>query len=722
MTNNQVSMFQEVAPKGLKLDDVTHLIDDWSDGVGDVHLHTYLGFTWPEYQDLVGGNRVIPTGNVKEAMSFMSSRLALLAKDYYVDDNPTVSDERYDGLFRALKVYEEIFPEHIDPNSVTQRVGGERISSLEEITHEVPMLSLDNAFSDEELTDFCSKIACEDELFAVEPKLDGLAITLMYEDGILKYAATRGTGDIGEIVTHNVRNIKSIPLKLETQNPPSKLEVRGEIFMHRHTLAKLNAAAGEGGKQLKNCRNAAAGTIRQLDPVAASRRPLNFFPYSVAQCSDDIGSTHSAQMEYLASVGFALNNLCTTATIAELALHVARIDKIRDSLSYDTDGVVIKINSLEKQKQLGHVSRCPRWAVARKLAAQQKETILLGVDFVIGASGNITPVARLRPVEVGGVTVSNATLHNFSEIQRLGIQIGDYCLVERAGEVVPRVLSVLRHGESRQEIIMPSECPSCGSEVKQPEGHVAHRCTGGADCPDQAIRFMQRYVSKPYMDIDGCGDKLIEQLFEEGLIEKVSDIYSLDVESVSALSGMGKVSASKLISSIEKSKKTRLNLFIAALNIREIGRSASLELAKHFSYDIKAIQSASEEDLLQVPDFGPIMARNAYKGFRDPKKIELITTAIEAGVTWDVPSLAENGPQPLAGQTWVITGSFTGVSRDEIKLRLESLGAKVSSSVSAKTSAVAVGDAAGSKADKAISLGLKVVEEGELFNLIQHKV
>lgn len=656
---------------------------------------------------------LITPADASNVMDALSTSLMDWAKAYYVDDSPVVSDATYDEAFSRLLELEALHPDLINPNSPTQRVGGERLSGFSEITHEQPMLSLDNCFDDAGLLDFADK-ACVDD-FAGEPKLDGLAISLFYRDGELVYAATRGDGLVGEDVTANVKTIHRVPVRLTNGAHTGDLEVRGEIIMRRSALKRLNAL---GGKTYANCRNAAAGALRQLDPKKTAKRPLDFFAYSIGVHTHPMGHTQTEVMESLSKLGFPVNPLSRQLTRSQLSDYILELESVRDTLDYPIDGVVIKVNNLATQSLLGVKSRTPRWAIARKLAAEERETTLESVDFQVGPSGALTPVARLKPVQVGGVTVSNATLHNMSEVLRLNIAVGDTLMVARNGDVVPGIQYVLDRPAGRQKIVMPSNCPVCGSAVERQEDMVKFFCTGGSSCAAQAVGLIQRAAGRDFLDIEGLGDTLVQQLYDSGMISTLPDLFDLDFDAVAALPGMGAKSSQALKRGLEKCKDTTLNRLIASLNIREIGRTACAELAKHFQDDLGAILGASEGDFASVKDFGPVMARSAHEGFSSPRNKELLKRMVGAGVKWPVRDLTPPANAPLAGQVWVITGVFTTMSRSDIKSALEANGAKVSGSVSSKTTALVAGDKAGSKLSKANELGVRVVDEGELAALL----
>ncbi len=645
---------------------------------------------------------------------------------YYVLDDPQIPDVEYDRLFRELQALETAHPELITPDSPTQRVGAAPLTEFGEIKHAIPMLSLGNVFSDEELLAFDKRI--HDRLksdaeteFVAEPKLDGLAISILYENGVFTRAATRGDGETGEDVTHNVRTIASVPLRLLGESYPAVLEVRGEIYMPKAGFEAFNAkmrALGE--KTFVNPRNAAAGSLRQLDPRLTAQRPLDIFCYAVGLVEGGtVSDTHYAILQQFRAWGL---RVCPDIRIVHGAQgcldYFREIGARRNGLPYDIDGVVYKVNSIAIQQELGFISRAPRWAVAHKFPAQEEITELEGVDFQVGRTGALTPVARLKPVFVGGVTVSNATLHNMDEIERKDVRIGDFVIVRRAGDVIPEVASVIldRRPAGAAPIVMPTHCPVCGSEVKRPEGEAVARCTGGLYCPAQVKEAIKHFASRKAMNIDGLGDKMVEQLFDAGLIRHVDDLYGLDVEAVAALERMGKKSAENLIAALESSKSTTLERFIYALGIRNAGEGTAKGLARYFG-SLEAIQAANEETLKLVPDIGVIVAANVAQFFAEAHNSDTIQHLRDLGVHWVNYDAKPAEALPLAGKTYVITGTLSR-SRDDIKADLEVLGAKVSGSVSKKTTALIAGENAGSKLDKAESLGVTVLDEAALSVLL----
>ncbi|MDD1627331.1 MAG: NAD-dependent DNA ligase LigA [Methylococcaceae bacterium] len=649
--------------------------------------------------------------------------------EYYVLDNPSVSDAEYDQAFRKLLEMEAAYPELITPESPSQRIGAKPIDEFRKIEHTVKMLSLANAFSLEETFVFFEKAAKELEVspsaldIFSEPKLDGLAISIHYENGLLSYAATRGDGQVGEDVTHTVKTIKSVPLKLATNNPPQKLDVRGEVFMPKAAFEKLNRlAAKNNSKVFVNPRNAAAGTIRQMNPKIAAERDLQFIPYGLGEYEGEHHFTqHSEILEYLLTLGFKKNPHCYafSGSFEKFEKNYQVMEQAREKLPMQIDGIVYKVDSLELQTSLGFIARSPKWAVARKFPAENVVTQLLAVDFQVGRTGVLTPVARLEPVFVGGVTVSNATLHNMDEIERLGLCIGDSIEIQRAGDVIPKVVKVVAKGSHRTPIVMPDRCPVCNAAVERTEGQAAFRCTGGLTCTAQGAERIRHYASRKFMNVINLGTKLIELLHSKGTLKTIADIYSLKLSDIADLEGQGEKSAQNVLDSIEASKTTKLGTFLGALGIHEVGEEGAKSIAKYFK-NLDAITNASFEELMQVPDIGPVMANNVVQFFKDAKNRDIIAKIIEAGVNWENEEYEPAEQQLLAGQTWVLTGTLQNMSRNEAKAFLESLGAKVAGSVSKKTSCVVAGQDAGSKLDKAQELGVKVLDEDTFlaeFNL-----
>ncbi|SKA86224.1 DNA ligase (NAD+) [Thiothrix eikelboomii] len=645
---------------------------------------------------------------------------------YYVLDDPQIPDAEYDRLFRELQALETEHPELIRSDSPTQRVGGEALTEFGSISHELPMLSLANAFSEAELEAFDRRIheRLQDETeieYVAEPKLDGLAISLLYEQGVLVRAATRGDGETGEDVSANVRTIPSVPLRLLGEDYPRRLEVRGEIYMPKAGFNKLNQGlAAENLKTFANPRNAAAGSLRQLDPRITAQRPLEMFCYSMGIVEGGkLPDQHAEILQQFKAWGL---RVCPEIKIVQGALgclaYFNEIGAKRARLPYEIDGVVYKVNAIKTQQSLGFVSRAPRWALAHKFPAQEEITELEAVEFQVGRTGALTPVARLKPVFVGGVTVSNATLHNMDEIERKDVRIGDYVIVRRAGDVIPEVARVVlaQRPADAQVIRLPPHCPVCGSEVRRSEVGAVARCTGGLYCPAQVKEAIKHFASRRAMNIDGLGDKLVEQFFEQGLIRHVDDLYRLTQAQLISLERMGEKSAENILTAIEASKATRLERFIYALGIREVGESTAKVLARHFG-SLEALQAANEETLKLVTDVGPVVAANIAAFFQEEHNLKTINNLRELGVHWSNYLAQPAEALPLAGKTYVITGSLSR-PREAIKADLETLGAKVSNSVSKKTTALIAGAEAGSKLEKAESLGVLVLDEAALFDLL----
>lgn len=655
---------------------------------------------------------------IRDQLNFHSYR-------YYVMDEPQLSDFEYDQLMSRLQSIESANPSLITPESPTQRVGSSPLAEFSPAVHSVPMLSLDNAFNEIEFKDFIrrakSLLGSDDELeIACELKLDGLAVSLLYHNGKLVRGATRGDGAVGEDVTLNVRTIPSVPLQLLGDSFPEILEVRGEIYMPKSGFEAYNKSAlASGLKTFVNPRNAAAGSLRQLDPRITAKRPLEMSAYAVGTVEGyDMPELHTDSLMKLREWGFIVNRELTVAkTVAECFDFYKAIGEKRASLPYDIDGVVFKVNHGALREELGFVSRAPRWAIAYKFPAQEANTLLLDVEFQVGRTGAITPVGKLDPVFVGGVTVSSVTLHNKDEIERLGIKIGDTAVVYRAGDVIPTLRAFvpsLRPNDAR-DIVFPTSCPVCGSAVVLPEGEAVSRCTGGFICSAQRKESIKHFVSRKAMNLDGVGDKLVEQLVDENLIESFSDLYSLNKDQLSKLDRMGDKSAFNILSSIESSKTTTLAKFIYALGIREVGESTSQNMAKHFG-DFERFKNATFEELLGVADVGPVGSASVVNFFKDPRNITEVDRLIGAGIKWDNVAASSN---VLAGQTFVLTGTLSTIDRGAAKDILVSLGAKVSGSVSKKTHFVVAGPGAGSKLTDAQSLGIPVHDEDWLIDLLK---
>jgi len=647
---------------------------------------------------------------------------------YYVLDQPTVPDAEYDRCLRRLQSLEEANPALQTPDSPTQRVGATPIAQFSQIQHEVPMLSLENAFDASELRDFDRRVLDRLGLpdaqidYACEPKLDGIAVSLLYRRGVLERGATRGDGNTGEDITHNVRTIPSIPLKLRGEGFPEVLEVRGEIYMPLAGFEQLNARARERGeKTFVNPRNAAAGSLRQLDARLTSERPLEMCSYGVGLVENGaLPQRHHDILALLNTWGLRINSESRVVSGIDACEEYYRyLAGRRAELPYDIDGIVYKVNELELQAELGFVSRAPRWAIARKFPAQEEMTRLLDVEFQVGRTGAITPVARLEPVFVGGVTVSNATLHNSDEVDRLGVMIGDTVIIRRAGDVIPQVVSVVadKRPNNARKVAFPEVCPVCGSSVEREQDEAVFRCSGGLVCAAQQKAAIRHFASRRAMDIEGLGDKLVEQLVDEGVVESVADLFVLDKDRLLSLERMGEKSADNLLSALEDSKSTTLPRFLFALGVREVGEATALNLANHFG-DWESLASAQEDALLAVDDVGPVVADYLRQFFDSESNMAVVAALRERGVHW--PDIeASVGDQPLSGQTWVVTGKLENRTRDQAKAALQSLGAKVAGSVSAKTNCLVAGPGAGSKLTKASDMGIETIDEAALLALLQ---
>jgi len=643
---------------------------------------------------------------------------------YYVLDEPRLTDADYDRRLRRLQVLEEAHPELVTADSPTQRVGAAPDAGFPEVAHAVPMLSLDNAFSEEEIKAFVRRVADRLEAvgeplaFCCEPKLDGAAVSLVYEHGELTAGVTRGDGRTGEGITSNLRTLRSIPLRLRGDDPPALLEVRGEVIISHAGFEALNdRAREEDTKVFANPRNAAAGSLRQLDPRVTATRPLEFSAYQVARIEPEQGDvSHSQLMARLGEYGFRTSQELAVVEGAEGIIDYCRaLGEKRDSLGYDIDGVVIKVDDLRLQRELGFVARAPRWATSFKFPAQEETTRLNDVEFQVGRTGAITPVARLEPVSVAGVTVSNATLHNADEIARLDVRIGDTVAIRRAGDVIPKVVRVLeeRRPVDAETIVFPEHCPACGSQIEHLEGEVVARCSGGLFCPAQRKEALKHFASRRALDIDGLGEKLIEALVEREWVITPADLFRLEAERLAELPRMGTKSSENLVAALDKAKRTTLARFIFALGIREVGETTAANLARHFG-GLEALMSADVAALEAVDDVGPIVAAHVHTFFQQPHNRETIEDLLACGLSWQEETIGER-PQPLAGQSWVLTGTLESMTRDEGKARLQALGAKVAGSVSKKTACVVAGDAAGSKREKAEQMGVPVIDEDELL-------
>lgn len=646
------------------------------------------------------------------------------AHEYYVLDSPTVPDSEYDRLFRELQALEQKHPELQTADSPTQRVGAKPLDAFEQIHHSIPMLSLDNVFDRDEFEAFDQRIkkklaTQQDIVYAAEPKFDGLAVSLRYQSGMLVAAATRGDGEVGENVTQNIKTIYSIPLSLPS-SVPEVLEVRGEVYMPIKAFDKLNTRSIAMGKKVfANPRNAAAGSLRQLDSRITARRSLAFYAYALGDVQGDLNlDNHSDTLDYLAELGFAVvDNRAQVVGVDACETYYQALVAQRDQLPYEIDGVVLKVDDYALQRQLGFVSRAPRWAIAYKFPAQEKLTRVEAIEFQVGRTGAVTPVARLLPVFVGGVTVSNATLHNFDELARKDVRPGDTVIVRRAGDVIPEIVSVVldKRPEHSTRIIVPEYCPECGADVVKVEGEAVARCMGGLYCPAQLKESIKHFVSRKALNIDGLGDRIVDMLVEQKLISDVTDIFQLNFEQLRRLERMGDKSAQNLIEAIESAKLTTLPRFLYALGIREVGQATAKNISTHFR-SLDAITSASYEALQQVADVGPVVASYLHGFFALEHNLELVAKLQTYGVHW--PDIADVSSLPLQGQTYVLTGSLEKLSRDEAKAMLEALGAKVSGSVSKKTTGLIAGAAAGSKLKKAQDIGISILSEDDLEKLL----
>ncbi|ELP5730331.1 NAD-dependent DNA ligase LigA [Vibrio vulnificus] len=658
----------------------------------------------------------------------LKQQLHYHAVRYYVEDNPEIPDAEYDRMMRELLDIEAEHPEWISLDSPSQRVGGQPLDGFTQVAHEIPMLSLDNAFSDEELEAFHKRAKDRAPLeaidvFCCEPKLDGLAVSLLYENGVLVQAATRGDGTTGENITENVRTISSVPLKLQGEGWPARIEVRGEVFMPKAGFEKLNEMARKkGDKVFVNPRNAAAGSLRQLDSRVTASRPLAFYAYSVGVVEGTtLSSSHYQRFLQLKAWGLPMcPETKQVSGVESVKAFYADILSRRNALPYEIDGVVIKIDDIAIQEKLGFVARAPRWAIAYKFPAQEELTILNDVEFQVGRTGAITPVAKLESVFVGGVTVSNATLHNADEIERLGVMIGDTVVIRRAGDVIPQIVSVVkeRRTGSEKAIVFPLSCPVCHSHVERIEGEAVTRCSGGLVCQAQRKEALKHFVSRKALDVDGLGDKVIEQLVDKEMVETPADLFKLSAGVLTVLERMGPKSAQNIVNALNVAKQTTLARFLYALGIREVGEATAANLVRHFK-NLDAIQAATHEQLIDVPDIGEVVAQHIIAFFSEEKNQRVVQDLIEQGVVWAaVEELPSNTPQPLAGKVVVLTGTLTQLSRSDAKEALERLGAKVTGSVSKKTDILFAGEAAGSKLAKAQELGIEIQTEQDLLALL----
>lgn len=665
--------------------------------------------------------------SVHQRMQELEQLLNRYNQEYYENDEPSVPDAEYDRLFRELKTLETEHPDLKSAQSPTMKVGGKPLGQFRSVQHEVPMLSLDNAFSVDEFEAFSKRVeqrldTNQTVTFCCEPKLDGAAVSLLYENGLLVRGATRGDGQSGEDITENVKTIRNVPLKL-SGNVPERLEVRGEVVMPLGAFERFNEQARlRDEKVFANPRNAAAGSLRQLDSRITAKRPLHFYAYSLGLISEttQLPDSHHQRLLQLKEWGLPVNiEIKTVDSVQDCDDYYEAILARRDSLNYDIDGVVFKVDSIRLQQDLGFVARAPRWAIARKFPAQEQLTTITGVDFQVGRTGAITPVARLEPVNVGGVTVSNATLHNADEIERLGVRIGDCVSIRRAGDVIPQVVSVIKdkRPDSTEAIEFPQHCPICESEIERVEGEAVARCTGGLYCAAQRKEAIKHFASRKAMDIDGLGDKIVEQLVERDWIKSPADLYRLSKAELATLPRMGAKSAENLRNAIKATQETTLARFIYALGIREVGEATANALANHFK-NLDALIAAESEQLQEVPDVGAVVAKHIVSFFHETHNQQVVAELREF-ISWPEGDEASSVQSDrLSGNTYVITGTLSTMTRDEAKSALEALGAKVASSVSKKTTALVAGENAGSKLTKAQSLGLDILDENGLAELL----
>ncbi|WP_416411967.1 NAD-dependent DNA ligase LigA [Pantoea sp. App145] len=668
--------------------------------------------------------------SVQEQITALRTTLRHHEYLYHVMDTPEVPDAEYDRLMAQLRELEGAHPDLVTPDSPTQRVGAEPLAAFDQVRHEVPMLSLDNTFDEAGFLAFNKRVqdrlkSSDDLVYCCELKLDGLAVSLLYEEGVLVRAATRGDGTTGENITANVRTIHAIPLRLRGDNIPARVEVRGEVFMTESGFEKLNEEARRtGAKVFANPRNAAAGSLRQLDPRITAKRPLTFFCYGLGLLEGgEMPASHLGRLEQFKAWGLPVSNRIRLANNADQVLEFYRqIEQDRPTLGFDIDGVVIKVDSLALQEQLGFVARAPRWAVAFKFPAQEQLTFVRDVEFQVGRTGAITPVARLEPVQVAGVIVSNATLHNADEIARLGLRIGDKVVIRRAGDVIPQVVNVVEseRPDDTREIVFPSHCPVCGSDVERVEGEAVTRCTGGLICGAQRKEALKHFVSRRALDVDGMGDKIIDQLVEKEYVKTPADLFRLTAGKLTGLDRMGPKSAQNVVDALEKAKFTTLPRFLYALGIREVGEATAANLANHFG-ELEKVMDADLDALIAVQDVGKVVASHVRNFMDEESNREVIRELTEQiGVHWPQVEVvnAEEIDSPFAGKTVVLTGSLSQMNRDDAKARLTALGAKVSGSVSKKTDLLIAGEAAGSKLAKAQELGIAVIDEAEMIRLL----
>ena len=668
---------------------------------------------------------------IEEQINHLRTQLRHHEYQYHVLDAPQVPDAEYDRLMRELRELETAHPDLVTADSPTQRVGAAPLSEFGQVKHQVPMLSLDNVFDEDSYLAFYKRVqdrlkTAEPLTFCCELKLDGLAVSLLYENGELVQAATRGDGTTGENITANVRTIRAIPLRLQGDNIPARLEVRGEVFMPQPGFEAMNEEARRtGGKVFANPRNAAAGSLRQLDPRITAKRPLTFFCYGIGVLDGgELPRSHYERLQQLKAWGLPVSDRVRVCTGSQDVLEFYRqVEADRPTLGFDIDGVVVKIDSLDIQETLGFVARAPRWATAFKFPAQEQITQVKDVEFQVGRTGAITPVARLEPVLVAGVMVSNATLHNADEIERLGLRIGDTVIVRRAGDVIPQVVGVVmdERPENAREVIFPTHCPVCNSDVERVEGEAVARCTGGLICGAQRKEALKHFVSRRALDVDGMGDKIIDQLVEKEYVKNPADLFRLTAGKLTGLDRMGPKSAQNVVNALEKAKETTLARFLYALGIREVGEATAANLAAHYG-SVEALKAADIDSLKAVPDVGDVVAKHVVNFLSEEHNQQVIDELLSPEINIHWPAVQVIVPEeidsPFSGKTVVLTGSLSVLSRDEAKDRLTALGAKVSGSVSKKTDLVIAGEAAGSKLAKAQELGIAVIDEAEMIRLL----
>ncbi|SFK46792.1 DNA ligase (NAD+) [Nitrosomonas aestuarii] len=668
---------------------------------------------------------------VQQQLEMLRQQIEQHNYQYYVLDDPTVSDAEYDQLFSRLQQIERDYPELVTPDSPTRRVGAAPLKVFSQVTHDTPMLSLNNAFEEVAVKAFDRRIreglAVDQVEYAVEPKFDGLAVSLRYEKGMFKTGATRGDGYTGEDITLNLRTIKAIPLALPVSKVPGLLEVRGEVLMLKADFIRLNQQHLEKGEKIfANPRNAAAGSLRQLDSAITAARRLMFFAYGIGPNEDTRvpQSTHSDIVQFLGSLHFPVARECAVVTGCDALLaYYRKIAAQREYLSYDIDGVVYKVNSLSQQSKLGFVARAPRFALAHKFPAQEATTRLLGIDIQVGRTGALTPVARLEPVIVGGVTVTNATLHNADEVKRKDVRIGDTVIVRRAGDVIPEIVSVVpaQRPENTQAFVMPQHCPVCGAKAVRLESEAVSRCTGGLFCPAQRKQAILHFASRRAMDIEGLGEKLVNQLVDKAVVRNPADLYQLGILALANLERMAEKSAGNILAAIEKSKQTTLTRFIYALGIRNVGEATAKDLARYFG-SLSRLIDTDMETLLQVPDVGPVVAQSILNFFAEAHNREVIERLRASGVCWEENDGSINNPpgdNVISGKTFVLTGALLNMTREEAKEKIETQGGKVTGSVSKKTDYVVVGEDPGGKYEKAVNLGITLLDEADLRKLLQ---